>query len=188
MNLHKAVALVLSPVTIALISSLGTYYLEPDFYGLAIAIALIVFCPVINVVRKSLRGEMDILVPDRFSRGPFFLQAIVCYSVASILLIMLEDFYMAVLSLSYLSVSLAIALLNARVTKVSVHMAGLVGPAIFLLYVGSYWLGTILLLLAPLLAWSRWRSESHTLRQIILGVMVSLIVTLVVCSALLSLK
>ncbi len=188
MNLHKAVALLLSPVTITLVSSLGTYYVEPDLFSLVIALILIAFCPVINVIRKSLKGEIDILVPDRFSREPFFLQAIICYSAASVLLILLEDFYMAVLSLSYLSVSLAIAILNARVTKVSVHMAGLIGPDTFLLYIGSYWLGILLLFLAPLLAWSRWKSESHTLKQVILGAIVSLIITLVVCLTLLSFK
>ncbi len=188
MSLHKAIALLLSPVTIALVSSLGAYYMEPDPFSLAISLILIVFCPVINVVRKSLKGEVDILVPDRFSRGPFFLQAVICYSMASMLLIMFNYFYMAVLALSYLSVSLAIAILNARVTKVSVHMAGLVGPATFLIYIGSYWLGILLLFLAPLLAWSRWRSESHTLKQVVLGAVVSLVVTLLVCSALFSFK
>ncbi len=188
MNFHKVIALMLSPVTIALISSLGTYLVEPDLVGLIIAMILIAFCPVINVVRKSLRGEVDILVPDRSSRGPFFLQAIICYSVAFILLVLRGDFYMAVLSLSYLSVSLAVAILNAYITKVSVPMAGLVGPATFLLYLSEYWLGIFLLLLAPLLAWSRWKSESHTLRQIILGVVVSLIITSAVCSALWSFK
>ncbi len=188
MNFHKVIALLLSPVTVALISSLGTYLVEPDPVGLVIAMMLIAFCPVINVVRKSLKGEVDILVPDRSSRGPFFLQAIICYSVASILLVLREDFYMVVLSLSYLSVSLVVAMLNAYITKVSVHMAGLVGPATFLLYLSEYWLGIFLLLLAPLLAWSRWRSESHTLKQVVLGAVVSLIVTSVVCSALWSFK
>ncbi len=69
MDLHRTIALLLSPATAALIASLGTYMMEFDPVSLFIALVLIVLCPVTNIVRKSLSGEMDTLVPDRFARG-----------------------------------------------------------------------------------------------------------------------
>jgi len=69
---------------------------------------------------------------------------------------------MATLSLSYLMVTLVIAVVNYWFTKISVHMAGLIGPSVFLLYFGNYLLGSLLLILVHFLGWSRWRSKSHT--------------------------
>ncbi len=188
MDIHRAIALLLSPVTIAAISSLGVYAMYPDPLGLTVALILIVICPVANVVKKSISGEMDILVPDRYARGPFFVQAIACYSIATIVLMALGSCPLAVLSLSYLAVTLAIALINHYATKVSVHMAGLAGPAAFLIILGNYTLGALLMVLVPVLAWSRWRSGSHTPGQILLGVVVSMLITTITCFVALSLK
>ncbi len=181
MDTHRTIALLLSPVTIAVLSTLGVYALYPDPIGLIVAIALIVVCPVFNVVRKSVSGEVDILVPDRFSRGPFFAQAMGCYSAATILLLVLGSLPMAVLSLSYLTVTLAVAIVNHYFTKVSVHMAGLAGPTVFLLLIGNYSVGIFLMALIPLLAWSRWRSGSHTPTQIALGLVISVMITFLTC-------
>ncbi len=188
MDVHRAIALLLSPVTIAAISALGVYAMYPDILGLIVSFLLIVICPVANVVKKSLSGEMDILVPDRYARGPFFAQAIACYSVATVTLAILNSYPMAVLSLSYLTVTLAIAVINHYATKVSVHMAGLAGPAAFLMILGNYPLGALLMILVPILAWSRWKSRSHTMVQILLGVMVSVLITSVTCLVAWSLK
>ncbi len=188
MDLHRVIALLLSPVTVAAISSLGVYAMYPDPLGLIVALLLIVICPVANVVKKSLSGEMDILVPDRYARGPFFVQAIACYSVATVVLAMLDSCPLAVLSLSYLAVTLAIALINHYFTKVSVHMAGLAGPAAFLIILGNHALGGLLMALVPVLAWSRWRSRSHTPVQILLGVVISVLITSVTCFMALNLK
>ncbi|GEM_PF-1040058 len=188
MDTHRAIALLLSPVTIAAISSLGVYAMYPDLLSLIVSFLLIVICPVANVVRKSLSGEMDILVPDRYARGPFFAQAIACYSVATVVLTSLGSCPMAVLSLSYLAVTLAVAVINHCATKVSVHMAGLAGPAAFLMILGNYPLGVLLMALVPVLAWSRWRSGSHTFGQILLGIVVSVLITSATCLVAWSLK
>ncbi len=181
MNLHKMIALVLSPVTISLVASLGTYVLDPNPLNLLISIVLVTFCPIISVLRKSITGEIDILVPDRPSRGPFFMQAISCYFLASVIFIILGGRLWAMLSLSYAMVTTVVAYVNQKYTKVSVHMAGLAGPATFLIYINSSWLGCMLLALVPLLAWSRWKSGSHSIAQIALGILVSILVTLAIC-------
>lgn len=177
MDAHRALALLLSPVTVAVISVLGVHQMHPDLMGLIVSLALIVVCPVMNVVRKSLSGEMDILVPDRYSRGPFFIQGIICYFLGTTLLFFLGDLVLGALSLSYMMVTLSLAVVNHYATKVSVHMAGLAGPATFLLLAGNHSLGLILFALLPILAWSRWKSKSHTAIQIALGIIISIIVT-----------
>lgn len=183
MDAHRALALLLSPATTAIISILGIHSMYPDPVGLILSLALIVVCPVIKVVSKSLSGDMDILVPDRHSRGTFFVQAIICYSSGTILLFALGNRVFGTLSLSYMMVTIVVAIVNRFVTKISVHMAGLAGPATFLILAGNHYLGMFLFTLVPVLAWSRWRSGSHTIMQIALGMMISIVITLATCLA-----
>ena len=182
MNLHRAVALLLSPTTVAFIAVLGSFTIEMNSTYLLISLVLLVVCPVLRITLLAIRGKIDVLVPDRFSRRPFFMQAITCYSLASVLLWMMGSRVHLGLALSYLLVTIFIALINQRLTKVSVHMAGIFGPAVFLLIAGCLSVGTVLMVLVPFLAWSRWRSGSHTLGQILLGVIISGTLTFAVSS------
>ncbi|MCC6029185.1 MAG: hypothetical protein LM591_03485 [Candidatus Korarchaeum sp.] len=183
MDGHRALALVLSPVTVGLLAVLAIGFKEGDSLGLLLSIIFIVLMPIADVIRRYLRGEIDILVPERSMRGKFFLQASLSYSIGFILLRFFGSRTLSTLALTYLFVSLALMLINRGVTKISVHMAGITGPATFLLYSGNE-LGYPMILLIPILAWSRWKSGSHTIGQVILGILVSLLITLMTCSLL----
>ncbi len=180
MNTHRTLALLLSPVTIGLVAVLTLGLSERNPLSILISLVFIVTIPVVNVIRKHLRGEMDILVPERSVRGKFFAQASVSYLIGFILLRLISSKALSLLSLTYLFVSLALMAINERATKISVHMAGITGPATFLIYFGSG-VGYAITLLIPLLAWSRWRSGSHTLGQVILGSLISFLITISTC-------
>ncbi len=181
MDGHRALALILSPVTVSLLAVLAIGLRERDSLGLLLSIIFIVLMPIVDVIRRYLRGEMDILVPERSVRGKFFLQASLSYSAGFILLKLFGSRTLSALALTYLFVSLTFMLINRRITKISVHMAGITGPATFLLYSGNE-LGYPMILLIPILAWSRWKSGSHTIGQVILGILVSSLITSMTCS------
>ncbi|MEM3371387.1 MAG: hypothetical protein QXO55_02055 [Candidatus Korarchaeum sp.] len=182
LDAHRTLALLLSPVTVGLIAVL-TLSLSEGSLVILISLVFIVVVPIADVIRRYLKGEIDILVPERSMRGKFFAQASLSYLIGFILLRLAGSKMLSLLSLTYLLVSLALIVINRRITKISVHMAGITGPATFLIYFGNY-LGYAMTLLIPLLAWSRWRSGSHTLGQVILGSLVSFLITLSTCHVL----
>jgi len=183
LDLHRTLALTLSPVTVGLITVLALGLSEGSLVSTLVSLVFIVILPVADVIRRYLKGEIDILVPERSVRGVFFAQASFSYSVGFVLLKLMNSRLLSLLSLTYLLVSLSLILINRKVTKVSVHMAGITGPATFLIYFGSG-LGYAMALLIPLLAWSRWRSGSHTPGQVVLGSVVSFLITIGVCHTL----
>lgn len=182
MDAHRALALLLSPVTIGLIAVLTLGASEGNLLSILTSLAFIVILPVADVIRRYLKGEIDILVPERSIRGKFFAQASLSYLIGFILLKLIGSKTLSLLSLTYLLVSLALIAINRGVTKISVHMAGITGPATFLIYLGDS-VGYAMTLLIPLLAWSRWRSGSHTIGQVILGSLVSSLITIGTCYA-----
>lgn len=181
MEVHRAFALLLSPVTFSLAAVLALGFIEGSLLATAVALVFIVVLPIADVIRRYLKGEVDILVPERSMRGRFLIQAALSYSTGFIFLRLLNAKMLSVLALTYLFVSLALIALNKSITKVSVHMAGITGPATFLIYSGIHSIGYAITLLIPLLAWSRWRSGSHTIEQVLLGSAVSFFITLLTC-------
>lgn len=181
MEIHRTFALLLSPVTFSLATVLTLGSIEGKTLATIVSIVFIVVIPVADVIRKHLNGEVDILVPERAMRGRFLIQAAISYSIGFILLKLLNAKMLSLLALTYLFVTLALIVLNKSITKVSVHMAGITGPATFMLYSGIHTLGFAMMLLIPLLAWSRWRSGSHTIDQVLLGSVVSFLITFLTC-------
>lgn len=182
MDAHRTLALLLSPVTMSLVAVLTLGLPERNPLSILISLVFIVVLPVSDLIRRYLRGEIDILVPERSIRGKFFTQASLSYLAGFILLNSIGSKTLSLLSLVYLLVSLALIAINRGVTKISVHMAGITGPATFLICLGDG-VGYAMTLLIPLLAWSRWRSGSHTLGQVILGSLVSSLITVGTCYA-----
>lgn len=180
MDAHRTLALLLSPVTVGLIAVLTLGSSERSPLNVLISLVFIVVIPVADVIRRYLKREIDILVPERSIRGKFFAQASLSYLIGFIILRLTGSKMLSLLSLTYLLVSLALIVINKRITKISVHMAGITGPAAFLIYFGNS-VGYAITPLIPLLAWSRWRSGSHTPGQVILGSLVSFLITIGTC-------
>ncbi len=179
MNLHRAIALTLSPITAALITSIFTL----EGLDLLVGLIFLVALPPAPIVLKSIKEgkKFDPLIPDRFMRGRFFMFAVSSYSTSSLIFYVRENLIGVALSLSYLIVTMSLYLINKVITKVSVHAAGFVGPSTLLTYLGRYDVAVALWALTPLVMWSRWRSRSHSPQQLILGATLSASLTLIIC-------
>ncbi len=178
MDLHRAIALTISPITVAAITS-ATLLKGVD---LLVAMILLVLLPPAPIVLKSVRDEegFDLLVPDRFMRGKFFLFALISYFLATAYFYLRRVTLGTMLSLSYLLVTASMYLFNKRLTKVSVHAAGIVGPSTLLTCVGKLEVAAALWALTPVVLWSRWKSKSHSMGQLALGVTLAVALTLLV--------
>ncbi|MDW8035682.1 MAG: hypothetical protein RMI85_04425 [Candidatus Korarchaeum sp.] len=86
MDAHRALALLLSPVTIGWIAVLTLGLSEGNLLSIFISLAFIVVIPIADVIRRYLKGEIDILVPERSVRGKFLAQASLSYLIGFILL------------------------------------------------------------------------------------------------------
>ncbi len=178
MDVHRAIALTISPITVAAVTSIVLL----RGMDLLVAIILLVVLPPAPIIFRSIKDEggFDLLVPDRFMRGKFFLFALISYLLATVYFHLRKATLGTMLSLSYLLVTASMYLLNKRLTKVSVHAAGIAGPSTLLTCIGKLEVAVALWALTPVVLWSRWKSKSHSMGQLALGVTLAVILTLLV--------
>ncbi|MGQ4891026.1 MAG: hypothetical protein ACP6IP_00910 [Candidatus Njordarchaeia archaeon] len=132
--------------------------------------------PIIPVIFSVYSKETDMFVSDKEKRPKFFAWAIAIYVIGSIIFISFGAKKAAIFTICYATVSISIALLN-YITKVSVHVSGVSGPLTYIVwYLGLPWLVTFVLVIP--VALERIKSKSHTLNQVALGFIISVIVTL----------
>ena len=90
---------------------------------------------------------------------------------------------MFALSMAYVCVTSVVVIFNLF-TKISAHGGGIAGPITALFFVFS-WNAAPFLILLPIIAWSRIKLKAHTPLQIVAGMIISIIVTFCVYSAIL---
>ncbi len=128
--------------------------------------------PILIAVRS---GETDIFVFEREKRFRFFAIAIASYSIGSLLFLLIKDYELSIFLACYATVTSGIAL-STVFTKTSVHTAGIAGPVTFMIMIFGLWFSLLYLLLIPV-SWARWVSRAHTWRQLLLGVIISIVIT-----------
>ena len=151
----------------------------PPYISFPLAFLFLTFLPIAYIVLEYRRGRTDLFVSNINLRPKFFIPAIISYTVGAIIFILLNDKVMAVYFLCYLAVTATIFLISLR-WKISIHTAGIAGPTTFLAHYFSP-LYTLLYLLVPLIAWSRYKLKAHTIPQLITGALVALVVTQAMC-------
>jgi len=149
-----------------------------SFIGI-IAIAIIFLCiaPIIGILYYTRKGTIDIWVSERETRTPFYIIAIISYIVGVRIFYYLHQHEFLVFTLSYLTVTTVITLINLQ-TKISSHIAGLTGPSTAIVYLFGMPALSLFLLLPPLL-WARLKLNAHSIPQLISGGIISIIVTYV---------
>ena len=83
--------------------------------------------------------------------------------------------------MAYLNVTIALLIINTKL-KISVHVAGVAGIAVDAVYVFG-WMATPVFLLIPFVAWVRYRMGVHSLEQLMLGAIFSIIISFLTFSA-----
>lgn len=138
--------------------------------------------PILPVLYDAWRGKTDIFVRNREERPKYFLFAIAMYLLGSVTSMVFGAKLMALFLLCYLTVTLSLLILTYW-TKVSVHVAGVAGPLTYIVYFkGPIFI--LLFLLIPLVAWERVASNAHSLKQVALGALDSVAVTMMTILAL----
>jgi len=154
----------------------------PLYISLPLSILSLSILPILYIITEYRRGRTDIFVTDKGKRPKFFIPALISYAMGALAFTLLGDGVLVAFHLCYLTVTAAIFLVSLK-WKISIHTAGIAGPTTFLVYyLGPVY--TILYLLIPLAAWSRYKLRAHTIPQLVMGALVALIVTHITCSIL----
>ena len=180
------VSKVLSPPVIAcvvtvlfsLCSLISLGFLNP-FTRIFVGFIFLAVLPTIPVIYFAKKGVVDLYVSKMGMRTPFLLAAIASYALASVIFWSTQVRTMFLLSVGYVCVASAIMVTNFF-WKVSIHSAGVAGPATAAVYVFGTRAMPLFILLIPVI-WARVKLEAHTLIQVIGGIVLSILVTLGAC-------
>ncbi len=177
---HYILGLALSPTTIAVITLIALLPLtRTPLVFLLVGFIFVVVGPIVLVLREAKNRKTDLMVSKREKRNSLLLAAILSYTIGLFLYWIMGSSVGVVLAASYLFVTVAVLLINKKYTKISIHSAGVSGPLTLLVLVRSP-AAAILLVLTPLILWSRYKAKAHSKEQLLLGFFVGLFITLIV--------
>lgn len=160
-------------------SPIGTGpYLTP-LHCAIIGIATMVLLPGIPLLYALWKGIISFNRTEKEKRRIFYAIGLIGYGLASIVFAYYASTIMLLLALSYFFVTLACALVNFK-WKISVHTAGIGGPATSFTYIYGL-VGSLSFILVAALIWARVKLEAHTLLQSVAGAVLSSLITLAVC-------
>ena len=134
--------------------------------------------PLASLIAYVKIKNIDFYISNKDKRDLLFYVAVTSYFIGFMaLFVMRADFIVTALMLSYMINTLAASLIN-RVDKISVHVWGISGPAVSLLYLCGYTAFAGAILVALLVGASRIRVKAHTLWQVLSAIAVSIPLTI----------
>jgi hypothetical protein len=144
---------------------------------LSIILGIIFLCifPIFIIIYFYKKGTVDLWVSKREIRTPFYIVAIIGYLIGLIIFFNLNYKIMFVLSMAYILVTTVVMIANL-ITKVSSHTAGIAGPITALTFVYGI-IALPLFVFVPIAMWARIKLKAHNYLQLILGTILSIIVT-----------
>jgi len=138
--------------------------------------------PILAVLAGVAKGKVDVFVSKRSARPVYFVPAVASHVLGGWAFMVLGDWLLAVFAFTYATVTASI-LAVTFVEKVSVHAAGVAGPTTFMvLAFGISYLA--LYVLVPTVGLARLCLKAHTLRELVLGTLIAVIVTVLTWFAL----
>ena len=180
LNAAKSVSLIFNAPFLAALTFLYVYLHASPKPGYELMVAAAFFSSILPVLlilylkRSGIVSEM--MINTREDRTKPFLGALACYLLGvAVLRLMGAPPNMVYLMACYLVNTLLMMLITLRY-KISIHTAGIAGPAVFLIhqYGLNFW---PFLLLAGLVIWARYELEMHTLGQLTWGLLVASLLT-----------
>lgn len=177
---YTAISILSSAPFIALYVVLVLYYnsflLHTEFLLL---IATLVLSPILITIYYSRKLGIEWDFPERKYKIKPFTLIVLFYLLGLVLLLFIEaDFYSIFLQFAYL-VNGVLSLSITLRTKISLHVAGIMGPSIYLFIIKMFLHGCILFILSIFVGYVRILLRRHTLGQVILGGIVSIISTII---------
>jgi len=178
--LAEIITHIFNPPLVAAPTFLYLLFLESAPNSLVLALIALFFAtllPLSMVVMLSRRGIIpDIWASTRESRVIPFAGAILSYLIgAASLLLAGSPAAVASLMLCYVGNTVIMMLISLR-WKISVHASGIAGPLTALAYLFGV-IALPLFLLIVLVAWARLRLKAHTVPQVVLGALLTVLTT-----------
>jgi len=179
---YKILSFLLSPPLIALYVTIIFSLFSPIglgsidiFSSIIIGLIFLVLIPIGSIYYFS-RGDFE--VDKRDQRTKLYLISIISYLASSGIFWLLNSHIMFVLSMSYVFVSSADAIVNLF-WKISAHASGTAGPITAIVFV--FGLQLIPLYVLTLLAfWIRLRLKVHNILQLVVGALIAIFITSIV--------
>jgi membrane-associated phospholipid phosphatase len=144
----------------------------------AVCLLFAVILPLAIVTRYSLKfNNKDGDIERREDRKKPLLAGVLCYLICLALLYALNGAdLLTVMLLCYMVSTALVGIVSLR-WKISVHATGVVGPSIGMAVAYPPY-GGLLILLLPMVAWSRYVQRKHTPMQLLAGAALGAVVTL----------
>ena len=146
--------------------------------AILIGFVYLTFLPLLPIILGSLRGHVDLFVSEREKRPLYFAFAILSYTLGAVTCHLIGSRLFLIINISYLITTISMTIATLKL-KVSVHLAGVTGPATYI----TYFLGPKnlpLYLVAIPVAWARIKLGAHTPREALLGATISIITTITI--------
>ena len=119
-------------------------------------------------------GDLD--VTDRSERKAPFMVSILVYTLGTVIMFALNaPPIVSALMFCYTTNTLVTFLISLH-WKISVHAVGVAGPFTVLVYFFGWLYSPLLLLIIPI-GWSRIELNAHTLAQVVVGFLLSIVIT-----------
>ena len=119
-------------------------------------------------------GDLD--VTDRSERKAPFMVSILVYTLGTVIMFALNaPSIVSALMFCYTTNTLVTFLISLH-WKISVHAVGVAGPLTVLVYFFGWLYSPLLLLIIPI-GWSRIELNAHTLAQVVVGFLLSIVIT-----------
>ncbi len=127
--------------------------------------------------RRHHGQKIDMDIPERKDRNYPLIMVILSYLIGAIVLYALNaPLITTILMFSYFSNTLIVFFINLY-WKISIHAMGVAGPTVALIYVFGP-IGTLFAAIIPVVMWSRVYLKRHTIAQVITGLLLGFILTI----------
>ncbi|MEM3247345.1 MAG: hypothetical protein QXD17_02020 [Candidatus Micrarchaeaceae archaeon] len=146
-----------------------------------VAITFSSLVQIVSLIVYAKRTNSGFYVADKEKRLPLFLISITAYFIGFVLLEVLKaSFIFKALMLAYIINTIIAALITKYLTKISIHVWGISGPSVAILYVYGYYAFAAMLALALIIGYSRIMVKAHSFRQVISAIFLSILITILV--------
>lgn len=148
---------------------------------LAIAVVFASLIQIVSLLAYAKIAGVGLYVMNKERRLPLFLVSILSYTIGFIVLIIVSaPFIFKALMLAYIINTVIAALITRYLTKISIHVWGISGPSVAILYAYGYPAFIAMLLLAILVGYSRIKIKAHTPKQVAYALACSILITIAV--------
>jgi len=126
-------------------------------------------------------SKVGFYVLDKKKRLPLFTIGIISYIVGFIILEFTgAPFIFKALMLAYVINTIIAAIITKYFTKISIHVWGISGPSVAILYAYGLPAFLIMLILAAIVGYSRIKLKAHIINQVIAAIIFSVLITILV--------